>query len=108
MRNTMLYDDKLAMAKKLKIESATFQKILDHLRKNPDVQNIDMMNLANFCRNCISKWYMSEAEKLGDKLTYDEARELVYGMPYSEYKSKHQKEATKEQLEKFNEGKKNK
>ena len=104
----MLYDDKLAMAKKLKIESATFQKILDHLRKNPDVQNIDMMNLANFCRNCISKWYMAEAEKLGDKLTYDEARELVYGMPYSEYKSKHQKEATKEQLEKFNEGKKSK
>tara|TARA_B100001179_G_C18601516_1_gene410642 strand:+ start:3426 stop:3740 length:315 start_codon:yes stop_codon:yes gene_type:complete len=99
----MLYDDKLAMAKKLKIESATFLKILDHLRKNPDVQNIDMMNLANFCRNCISKWYMSEAEKLGKKLTYDEARELVYGMPYSEYKEKYQKEATKEQLDKFNE-----
>ena len=88
------------------LEAGAFRTLRDHLAKRTDVQNIDMMNLANFCRNCISKWYMSEAEKLGDKLTYDEARELVYGMPYSEYKSKHQKEATKEQLEKFNEGKK--
>ena len=101
----MLYDDKLAMAKKLKIESATFLKILDHLRKNPDVQNIDMMNLANFCRNCISKWYVDEAKKLGETLTYDEAREIIYGMPYDEYKLKHQKVATKDQLEKFNENK---
>ena len=92
----MLDDDKLI------IESATFRKLLDHLRSNPDVQNIDMMNLANFCRNCISKWYVAEAEKIGKKISYDEARELIYGMPYSEYKQKHQKEATKEQLEKFN------
>ena len=98
----MLDDDKL------KIESATFKKLLEHLRSNPDVQNIDMMNLANFCRNCISKWYMAEAEKLGIKITYDEAREIVYGMSYSEYKDKHQKEATKEQLDKFNERKNNK
>lgn len=98
----MLDDDKI------KIESATFERLLEHLRKNPDVQNIDMMNLANFCRNCISKWYVAEAEKLGKKLTYDEARELIYGMPYSDYKKKYQKEATKEQLEKFNERKTNK
>ena len=58
---------------KVKIESATFRRLLEHLRQNPDVQNIDMMNLANFCRNCISKWYVAEAEKIGDKLTYEEA-----------------------------------
>ena len=92
----------------LKIESATFQKLLEHLRSNPDVQNIDMMNLANFCRNCISKWYMAEAEKIGKKITYEDARELVYGLPYIKYKEKYQKEATQEQLEKFNERKSNK
>ena len=108
MRCNMLYDDKLALARKAKIESETFQRIVEHLRNNPDVQNIDMMNLANFCRNCISKWYMAEASKLGQELSYDDAREIVYGMPYSDYKKKHQKEATKEQLEKFNESKKNK
>jgi hypothetical protein len=90
---------------KVKIESATFRRLLDHLRQNPDVQNIDMMNLANFCRNCISKWYVAEAEKIGEKLTYEEAREIIYGMSYSDYKAKYQKEATKEQLEKFNERK---
>jgi len=90
---------------KVKIESATFRRLLEHLRQNPDVQNIDMMNLANFCRNCISKWYVAEAEKIGEKLTYEEAREIIYGMPYSDYKAKYQKEATKEQLEKFNERK---
>jgi hypothetical protein len=90
---------------KVKIESATFRRLLEHLRKNPDIQNIDMMNLANFCRNCISKWYVAEAEKIGEKLTYEEAREIIYGMPYSDYKAKYQKEATKEQLEKFNERK---
>ena len=90
---------------KLIIESATFRKLLVHLRSNPDVQNIDMMNLANFCRNCISKWYVAEAEKIGKKISYEEARELIYGMPYAEYKQKYQKEATKEQLEKFNERK---
>ena len=95
----MLDDDKLI------IESATFRKLLDHLRSNPDVQNIDMMNLANFCRNCISKWYVAEAEKIGKKISYDEARELIYGMPYSEYKQKYLKQATKEQLEKFTERK---
>ena len=81
---------------------------MQHLRDNQDVQNIDLMNLANFCRNCISKWYVAESEKFGEKISYDQARELVYGMPYEDYKQKHQKEATKEQLEKFNEKNKRK
>ncbi|MBS82900.1 MAG: deoxycytidine triphosphate deaminase [Gammaproteobacteria bacterium] len=89
-----------------KIKAATFDRIIQHLRDNPNVQNIELMNLANFCRNCISKWYVSESEKLGKTITYDEARELIYGMPYGEYKSKFQKEATKEQLDKFNANKK--
>ncbi|MEC7832988.1 MAG: DUF1244 domain-containing protein [Pseudomonadota bacterium] len=96
------------MEKREKIEAATFQRIVQHLRNNPDVQNIDLMNLADFCRNCISKWYVAESEKLGEKISYDEARELVYGMPYQDYKEKYQKEATKEQLEKFNEKNKTK
>ena len=95
-------------ATRTKLEAAAFRHLVAHLQERTDVQNIDMMNLANFCRNCISKWYMAEAEKLGNKITYDEAREMVYGMPYSEYKDKYQKEATKEQLEKFNERKSNK
>ena len=96
------------MEKQEKIEAATLKRVLKHLRDNPDVQNIDLMNLANFCRNCISKWYVEESEKLGEKISYDEARELIYGMPYTEYKKKYQKEATKEQLEKFNESKEDK
>ena len=75
----MLYEDKLALARKAKIESETFQRIIEHLRNNPDVQNIDMMNLANFCRNCISKWYMSESEKIGIKISYDEVLSLAKG-----------------------------
>jgi hypothetical protein len=72
------------------------------------VQNIDLMNLANFCRNCISKWYASESSIQGKELAYDDARELIYGMPYDSYKEKHQKKATKEQLDKFNASQKNK
>ena len=96
------------MDKKTEIEAATFRRIIKHLQDNPDVQNIDLMNLANFCRNCISKWYVSESYALGDELSYDDARALVYGMPYKEYKEKFQKEATKEQLDKFNASQKNK
>ncbi len=86
---------------KLKIESATFRKLLDHLNNNPEVQNIDLMILADFCRNCISKWYMKEAENHGLNINYDKAREIVYGMPYPEWKSKYQKEATPEQQAAF-------
>lgn len=96
------------MDKKTEIEAATFRRIVKHLQDNPEVQNIDLMNLANFCRNCISKWYVSESTIHGEEISYDQARELVYGMPYDEYKNKHQKEATKEQLEKFNASQKNK
>ena len=98
----------MLMDKKTEIEAATFRRIIKHLQDNPDVQNIDLMNLANFCRNCISKWYGSESSALGDELSYDDARALVYGMPYKEYKEKFQKEATKEQLDKFNASQKNK
>ena len=91
------------MDKREKIEAATFKRIVQHLRDNPDVQNIDLMNLANFCRNCISKWYVAESEKLGEEISYEQARELIYGMSYGDYKVKHQKEASKEQLDKFNE-----
>tara|TARA_B100001029_G_scaffold31863_1_gene23858 strand:- start:906 stop:1208 length:303 start_codon:yes stop_codon:yes gene_type:complete len=90
---------------KVDIEAATFQRILSHLRDNPNVQNIDLMNLANFCRNCISKWYSEEAKKFGQEIDYDSAREFIYGMPYDEYKKKYQKPATEEQLKKFNENK---
>ena len=96
------------MDNKTEIEAATFRRIVRHLQDNPEVQNIDLMNLANFCRNCISKWYVSESTAHGEEISYDQARELVYGMPYDEYKNKHQKEATKEQLEKFNASQKNK
>ena len=97
----MLYDDKLALAKKLKIESATFQKILDHLRNNPDVQNIDMMNLAGFCRNCISRWYREAANEAGHDMDDNSARATVYGMEYAEWKSKFQTEASTEQKTKY-------
>ena len=66
------------------------------------VQNIELMNLAGFCRNCLAKWYSAEAEDHGQTITYDDAREKIYGMPYSEWKEKHQQEATPEQLAQFN------
>jgi hypothetical protein len=84
-----------------KIEADVFRKLLSHLDNNKDVQNIELMNLANFCRNCLAKWYMASAEEQGQTLNYDQAREIVYGMPYSEWKSKHQKEATPEQMAAF-------
>ncbi len=79
------------------IEAAAFRRLVEHLRKRSDVQNIDLMNLAGFCRNCCSKWYRAAAEEHGIQMSYDEAREIVYGMPYDEWKNKHQSEATPEQ-----------
>jgi len=73
------------------LQSATFKRLLEHLDKRKDVQNIDLMNLAGFCRNCISRWYREEAEKKGVSISDLEARERVYGMPYSEWKEKYQK-----------------
>lgn len=87
---------------RLEIEAATFRRLLAHLDSHKDVQNIDLMNLASFCRNCLSKWYRSEAENRGLEIDYDQAREIVYGMPYAEWKEKYQQEATKEQLDQFN------
>ena len=87
---------------KTEIEAAVFRRLLEHLDSRKDAQNIDLMNLAGFCRNCLSKWYMAAAEDKGVTVDYDSARERIYGMPYGEWKSKYQKEATEEQLEKFN------
>ena len=77
------------------------ERLIIHLQSRTDVQNIDLMNLSGFCRNCLSKWYLAAAEKRNLTLDYDKSRELIYGMPYDQWKIKHQKEATKEQLENF-------
>lgn len=88
--------------KRTEIEAAVYRRLVEHLRSKPDVQNIDLMNLADFCRNCLSKWYVAAAEEQSVAVDYDQAREIVYGMPYSEWKSKYQKEATAEQMAAFN------
>ncbi|WP_119679215.1 DUF1244 domain-containing protein [Indioceanicola profundi] len=83
------------------LEAAAFRRLVQHLRERSDVQNIDLMNLAGFCRNCLSKWYRAAAEEKGLEMSYDEAREIVYGMPYEEWKTKHQNEATDAQKAAF-------
>jgi len=83
---------------KTELEAAAFRRLLKHLDEHKEVQNIELMNLASFCRNCLSKWYMAAAEDRDVALDYDAAREAVYGMPYSEWKEKHQLEATPEQM----------
>jgi hypothetical protein len=80
------------------IEAATFRRLLKHLDDNKEVQNIDLMILANFCRNCLAKWYAAEAQERGIDVDYDAARQAVYGMPYSEWKANHQQEAPPDQL----------
>lgn len=79
------------------VEAAVFRRLLEHLDSRKDVQNIDLMNLAGFCRNCLSKWYAAAAEQQGIELTKEQARELVYGMPYEEWKARYQTELTPEQ-----------
>ena len=81
------------------LEAATFRRLLQHLDNHKEVQNIDLMILANFCRNCLSKWYMAAAEEKGLTIDYEQAREIIYGMPYSEWKDKYQLPASKEQLQ---------
>lgn len=88
-------------ATRTEIEAAAFRRLVQHFRDNPEVQNIDLMDLAGFCRNCLSKWYAAEAEQRGQTIDYDQAREIVYGMPYSEWKAKHQTPQPKERLESF-------
>ena len=84
-----------------KLEAAAFRRLLSHLNERTDVQNIDLMNLAGFCRNCLSRWYKEESIKLKNEVSDEEAREIVYGMPYKDWKDKFQKEASKEQMEKL-------
>ena len=81
----------------LEIEAAAFRRLRDYLREHTEVQNIDLMNLAGFCRNCLAKWYRAEAETRGVAMDYEQAREQVYGMPYSEWKDKHQQQASSDQ-----------
>ena len=88
-------------ATRTELEAAAFRRLVQHLRERGDVQNIDLMNLAGFCRNCLSKWYRAEAESRGLPLSDPEAREIVYGMPYKEWQARHQREATPEQKAAF-------
>jgi len=77
--------------KRVEIEAASFRRLVQHFRERTDVQNIDVMNLAGFCRNCLSKWYRAAAQERGVELSDPQAREIIYGMPYDEWKQKHQK-----------------
>ena len=83
------------------LEAAAFRRLVEHLRERSDVQNIDLMNLAGFCRNCLSKWYRAAAGERGVAISDEAAREIVYGMPYGEWKARHQKEASADQLKSF-------
>jgi hypothetical protein len=83
------------------LEAAAFRRLVEHLRERTDVQNIDLMNLAGFCRNCLSRWYREAAEAQGLGLSDPDAREIIYGMPYKEWQAKYQKEATPEQKATF-------
>ncbi len=83
------------------VEAAVFRRLLEHLDSRKDAQNIDLMNLAGFCRNCLSKWYVAAASERGFDVDYEAAREMVYGMPYGEWKDKYQLEATEEQKRLF-------
>ena len=83
------------------LEAAAFRTLVEHFRAHPEVQNIDLMNLAGFCRNCLSKWYRAAAEERGLAMSYDQAREIVYGMPYEQWKAQHQSEASAEQKARF-------
>ena len=90
---------------KREIYAEVLDRLIRHLQSRTDVQNIDLMNLSGFCRNCLSKWYAESAKKRNLDVSYDEARNLIYGMPYAEWKEKYQLEASKEQLIKFDENK---
>ena len=86
---------------RLELEAAAFRGLAEYLRKRTDVQNIDLMNLAGFCRNCLSKWYLEAAKERGVEISYEDARKEIYGMTYAQWKEKYQKETTSEQLEQF-------
>ena len=86
------------------LEAAAYRRLVEHLRTRTDVQNIDLMNLAGFCRNCLANWFQEAAGQKGMTLTKDDAREIVYGMPYKDWQAKHQKEATPAQKAAFDTG----
>ena len=83
---------------RIELEAAAFRHLVEHLRTHTEVQNLDLMNLAGFCRNCLSKWYAAAAKDRGLEIDYDEAREIIYGMPYDEWKARHQGETTPEKM----------
>jgi len=89
---------------RIELEAAAFRQLIQHLRSRPDVQNIDLMNLAGFCRNCLSKWYKAAADDLSLDVSPEQAREEIYGMPYADWKAKYQKEASAEQKAAFDKG----
>ena len=91
---------------KTELEAAAFRRLVSHLRERTDVQNIDLMTLAGFCRNCLSNWYAEAADEIGVDMSKSDAREIVYGMPYDEWKSKHQAEASAEQMAAYEASKK--
>ena len=86
---------------RVELEAAVYRRLVEHLRKRTDVQNIDLMNLAGFCRNCLANWYMDAARDSGASLDKDAAREIVYGEPYKDWQAKHQKEASVDKLAAF-------
>ncbi|MCH9807243.1 MAG: DUF1244 domain-containing protein [Alphaproteobacteria bacterium] len=88
-------------ATQTELEAAAFRRLVEHLRERSDVQNIDMMNLAGFCRNCLSNWYKDAAAEKGIELDKAQSREIIYGEPYAQWQSKYQKEASSDQLESF-------
>ncbi|MEI7949956.1 MAG: DUF1244 domain-containing protein [Gammaproteobacteria bacterium] len=89
------------MSNNVELEAAVFRRLLAHLDSRKDVQNIDLMNLSGFCRNCLAKWYAAAAAERGETISYEAARELVYGQPYDQWKQLHQRESTAAQQEKF-------
>jgi hypothetical protein len=93
--------DQLDEKTRTELEAAAFRTLDAHLRERTDVQNIDLMNLSGFCRNCLSKWFTAAAEERGLGVKYEDAREMIYGMPYGEWKQKHQKEASADQLDAY-------
>ena len=93
--------EKFDPATRTELEAAAFRRLVEHLRERTDVQNIDLMNLAGFCRNCLSRWYREAAEARGLALADPDAREVIYGMPYKEWQAKYQKEASTEQKAAF-------
>jgi hypothetical protein len=86
---------------RIELEAAAFRQLLKHFQEHPEVQNIDLMILADFCRNCLAKWYLAAAQERNVPLDYEQAREAIYGMPYNQWKELHQQEATPEQLAAF-------